>query len=315
MPKPFLILDDSMTMHGARFLMEGGRWERFNKNPIMLFMHERGRVIGKWLKVRFEAGAWYADPLFDLKDESAKETARKVEDGFLNASSIGVHVHAAEMINDEVVITDWEPYEISIVDAGSNLNALQLYTNKGEMITDTETYIKNLTLSIMSKETKTAEELAKELVKEVYPKGIVMALGVAEDADNAVVSKAITDLIAKNRTLELQLETSKADRIKTLVDDAFDAKKISDSDRPHYLKLAAADFETTKTILDGIEAPKNLVQLAAKGAADSETTVKADKEEYDERFKAGTLITLKAENPDKFKRLFKAAHDGAEPAA
>jgi hypothetical protein len=313
MPKPFLILDDSMTMHGVRFSMEGGRWERFNKNPVMLFMHVRGKVIGKWVKVRFESGAWWADPVFDIKDEEAKEIARKVEEGFLNASSVGVQIHAAEVINNEVVITDWEPYENSIVDAGSNLNALQLYTNTGEMIADSETYIKNLTLSIMSKETKTAEEAAKEIVKEVFPKSIVLALGVAEDADNAAVSKAITDLIAKNLSLELQLKSSETDRVKTLVDAAFAAHKISDSDREHYLKLGAHDFETVKAILDGIEAPKKLSEFVSNGAKkDSSTITKEDQEEYDKLFREGALTTLKAENPEKFKRLFKAFY-GQDP--
>jgi len=315
MPKPFLILDESMTMHGIRFRMDGGRWERFNKNPIMLFMHVRGEVIGKWENVRFEGGAWIADPVFDKADKFAEGIAGKVERGFLNACSPGVGIHAAELIDNEVVATDWEPFETSIVDAGSNLNALHLYTTSGEMIADTESFIKTLTLSIMDKKEKTGEELVKEIVeKEVFPKGVVLALGAPEGASNEVVTKAITDLIAKNVSLELALKANETTKAQTLVDTAFAAKKITDSDRTHYLKLAAADFETTKAILDGIEAPKNLSQFAAAGAAATETTVKADKEEYNELFKSGTLFTLKLENPDKFKRLFKAEH-GFDPEA
>lgn len=303
-----------MTMHGVRFQMEGGRWERFNKNPIMLYMHVRGKVIGKWVNVRFEAGAWYADPVFDMKDKEAEEIGRKVEDGFLNASSIGVHIHAAEYIDNEIVITDWEPYENSIVDAGSNLNALQLYTKSGEMIKDTESYIKNLTLSIMSKETKTGEQLLKEITeKEVFPKSIILAVGLPEGSTNEAVSKAITDLIAKNTSLELAVKQGEQSRITDLVDGAFKAMKISDSDRTHYLKLAVADFNATKAILDNIQAPTNLSEFAASNQSKtSEQTQKEAIEEYDQRFKAGTLLTLKAENPDKFKKIFKAKN-GVEP--
>jgi len=84
-----------MTLHGVRFVMDGGRWDRFKKNPVMLYMHTRGKVVGKWSNVRFEYGAWVATPVFDLKDSFAANIARQVKDEFLIACSIGVHIHKA----------------------------------------------------------------------------------------------------------------------------------------------------------------------------------------------------------------------------
>lgn len=312
-PKPFLFLDDAMTLHGIKFDINGGRWERFTKNPIMLYMHVRGNVIGKWNNLRIADGGWWGDPEFDMADEAVKPIAGKVERGFLNACSIGAAIHAAELIDGQIVATDWEPYECSIVDAGSNPNALQLYTVDGEMVKDPEAYIKNLTLSIMSQTTKPAGETVTSTI-EVYPKGVIAAFGLPENAATEEVTKAVTKMIARNISLEAQVKKNEATRATDMVEAAFAAHKISDSDKTHYLRLAAVDFDTTKAILDGIEAPRNLASFAASGKAGTTTgeNKKADSEEYDKLFKEGSLLTLKIENPARYKQLFKA-HFGSEP--
>lgn len=305
MSKPFIILDNSMTMHGVRFLVSGGRWERFKANPIMLYMHVRGEVFGKWNNLRFEENKWIADPEFDSKDPKVAPIEGKVKRGYLNACSPGVAIHAVDKIDGEIVVTDWEPYEVSIVDAGSNANSLQLYTPSGEMVKDSESYIKNLTLSIMSKETKTAGELAKEIIeKEVFPKAIALAAGLGEDATAETVADKIKTILDENKDLKLAVEKGQKDRVKSLVDAAFDAKKIVDGDREHYMKLGALDFDTTKAILDKIPAPENLRQFANDGG--KQPSKEDDVVEYDRLFKAGQLAALKADEPEKFKRLFKA---------
>jgi hypothetical protein len=310
MSKPFILIDNTMTMHGIRFAVEGGRWERFKKNPVMLYMHTRGEVIGKWNDVRLENGAWIADPEFDMEDPAAAKIARKVNKGFINASSPGVAIHEAAMINGEPVAIDWEPYETSIVDSGSNPNALQLYTSEGEKVADPESYIKNLTLSIMSKETKTGTELAETITKEVLPKTIALAAGLGETATTEEVTTKILAILTENKDLKLAAESNEKTRVKDLVDAAFAAKKISDSDKDHYMKLGTLDFEATKAILGSIQAPVNLAQFAASG--EPATTSEQDSAEYEKLFKENKLVQLKAENPTKFKRLFKATF-GTEP--
>jgi hypothetical protein len=312
MSKPFILIDSSMTMHGVRFLMDGGRWDRFKKNPVMLYMHVRGTVIGKWVQLRFENDAWVADPVFDVDDPEAAKIAGKVEREFLNAASIQTAVIEAREINGEIVITDWEPFEASICDAGSNANALQFCTKEGEVIKDTESYIKTLKLSIMSKETKTAAELAEQL-KEVFPKSIALSIGLGEDATADAVSQKITAILDENKELKLAAETNKASRVKDLVDAAFAAKKITDSDRDHYMKLGAVDYDSVKAILDKIPAATNLKQFAASGEP-KEQTSEEDKAEYEKLFKEGRVLELQASNPDKFKRLFMAYY-GKEPEA
>lgn len=260
MPKSFLLIDETMTMHGIRFSIKGGRWERFNKNPVMLYMHTRGKVVGKWVNVRLEAGAYKADPVFDLKNQFSAEIARQVNDEFLNACSIGVQIHSAELINNEVVATDWEPYECSIVDAGSNYNALQLYTEKGEAIADTALYIKNLTLSIQGKQ-MTNQQFIKEI-----PTSIALSLGLTETSSNSEIVLAITGQVVKNNRLEQELR-----------------------------ERTSAYF----TLLGGASTSK---------VEDAES----DKAEWDKRWKEGTLHSLKAENPERYKQIFKASF-GAEP--
>lgn len=86
-------------------------------------------------------------------------------------------------------------------------------------------------------------------------------LAVQKSAADAIqlsdLNGQITTLAADKTRLEGELKTFKdaetatveAARIK-LVDDAIAAKKITASEKDTYLKLAAADFDAVKTILD-----------------------------------------------------------------
>jgi hypothetical protein len=311
--KPFLLIDNTMTMHGVRFQMTGGRWDRFKKNPVMLYMHTRGRVVGKWIDLRFESGAWMAKPVFDLKDSLGVEIARQVGDGFLNACSIGVQIHKAETIENEVVITDWEPYECSIVDAGSNSNALQLYTNKGEKIIDSEQYIKTLTLSV--KGLPNQQPIYPMLNKQI-PRNLLMAMGIIDqDADNKSIVTAIEQLIVKNMTLELSSkpgatqaithisiipdpEKDKEEYQKLFLSGGLEALKTSSPEK--FIRLFKAEY--------GVEPANEVVEKKATPVKlpDSYGALKEDRQEFEELFKSGGLAALKAQNPEKYGRLFKS---------
>jgi len=87
-------------------------------------------------------------------------------------------------------------------------------------------------------------------------KSVALALGLSESATPEELTKAITEMVAKNESLESAINLSDGVKIRTLIDAAYKAHKITDSDRDHYLKLAADDYDGTKEILDAIEPPK-----------------------------------------------------------
>lgn len=51
----FIISDESVNADGFVIQTKGIRTERFKKNPVMLYMHEREKgVIGRWDNIRAE---------------------------------------------------------------------------------------------------------------------------------------------------------------------------------------------------------------------------------------------------------------------
>jgi HK97 family phage prohead protease len=141
MAKRIILSDESIDSYGERVLMSGCVLDRFLKNPVMLYRHDSydKPVIGRWKDVRIEGNQLTAEPEFDLNDEFGGEIARKYEEGFLVASSVGFRV--IETSNDPAVmlagqkystITKWELFEASIVPLPANPNAIQMKAYQDE---------------------------------------------------------------------------------------------------------------------------------------------------------------------------------------
>lgn len=68
----FILSDESVNSYGQIILTEGINIERFAKNPVMLYMHERNTVIGRWDNIRKEGKQLLADAFFDANIELAR---------------------------------------------------------------------------------------------------------------------------------------------------------------------------------------------------------------------------------------------------
>ena len=155
-----------------------------------------------------------------------------------------------------------------------------------------------------------------ELLKSLQP-----LLTLADTATEADVITAITkqngDLVqlrADKKKVDDELEALKTAngqaKIVTLVDQAANDKKITDAEKPDYLKLANADFDTTKKLLDGM---KPYESLETKLAGDADVN-KAEldvliKLSGDEIFNLGKFPRLKQLSPAHYKLKYKEAFD------
>ena len=145
MGKRIVLTDSSINSYGYRVLTEGGRLDRFLKNPIMLYMHMRDegsdvwgnyKAIGHWKDLKVEDDTITAEPVFDKCDELSKMVAAKFEAGTFRAASIGIKVITTSSDKSVVLpgqtretVTEWELMEASIVDIPANGNAVRLYDN------------------------------------------------------------------------------------------------------------------------------------------------------------------------------------------
>ena len=100
--------------------------ERLNTIGVVLYNHDRDRVIGKIIKAWVEGNRCHATIEFD-EDEESQIIADKVRSGTLKAVSVGYIINAREEVKANktsangrftgpcVVATQWAPFEVSIV--------------------------------------------------------------------------------------------------------------------------------------------------------------------------------------------------------
>lgn len=123
----FLISDESINSYGYIVKTDGIDTTTFERNPIMLYMHERKTVVGRWENIRKDGVKLFADAVFDESTELGRTVKNQVENGFLRSASIGVDIVEEKEINGIKTITKSILFEVSIVDIPANQNALKLY--------------------------------------------------------------------------------------------------------------------------------------------------------------------------------------------
>lgn len=75
MGKRVRITNDSLNSYGTRVLTAGMNVEQYLRNPVLLYMHERGNVIGCMKDVKVEDGEVTGEPVFDCATELSKRAS------------------------------------------------------------------------------------------------------------------------------------------------------------------------------------------------------------------------------------------------
>lgn len=275
MNKALLVSDESLNSYNIRVMTAGGEFDRFRKNPIMLFNHIRavgGKTddvlpIGTWIDLKIEGDKIYATPVFDEKDEFAAKISGKFERGIIRSASIGLKV--IEMSQEGVdeqgrpvfVITKWQLMEISLVDIPSNENAVAFYDENDQP----------LELSAVIAKFSAAHSKPKFEVTMNY-QFLPGLLGLATGATEDQVKAAVQALLDENKKLKADAKAALSAQIDQLIDDAEAGEKILPSEKEHYRRVLNADFESGKAIIEGLpkrvklsDLPKKRVEGVASG--------------------------------------------------
>ncbi len=293
-----------MNSYGFRVLTDGIDVSRFEKNPIMLWNHSRtwaGREdevlpIGRWENVRKEDGKLMADAVFDEKDDFSIRIRQKVEQGILNACSIGLRV--VEQSDDPSVLVPGQTrctvtrcvlLECSIVDIPSNQNACALYDDEGGIVELSTTG----TVPVGLLTNKNNEMGKKELN---------LALGLAEDATEAeAVARAMELMTMETEFAKLKAEAEQARKTESagLLDEALRSGQITLHGKAAFEKLFESDFDNAKKLLAELPERKPLVSGGETG-----TGMELANMSWDELDKAEKLQELKARDPEQYNQKF-----------
>lgn len=281
--KTFVLCDSSsINSQGFRIRLEGMKLDRFRVNPVMLYQHDKYNVIGKWENIRIEDGKLLADAKFDSEDELARQVEGKVERGFLKGCSVGIIINDMKLVGEVYEATATELMEASICSVPSDAGAVRLMDADHNPI-DFQT------VKLSFEQSLNINKMEKEQTQKV-----------------AELEATITE---KDKRIA-ELEAAEAERTRN-EREAYLAGKVNDgiiteTEKPHFAKLAEKDFDSVKAILDTRHAQKQ-TSLSAMAHEARKDTATADRTnwsylEWAKKDPEG-LRKMKIESPKEFERL------------
>ncbi len=209
MGKRVRITNERLNSYGTRIITGGLDIEQYLRNPVLLYMHRRGDVIGYMKDIRKEGDEVTGEPVFDKASEDSIRVAKQFEFGSLKMVSAGIDIielsESAELLvpgQTRPTVTRSKLVEVSVVDIGGNDDALVLSKNgiRLELGKDGSSPLPLLNTNQSNSESMDLKEIA-------------LSLGLPAGADEnavkariATLAKAETDvqsLLAEKETLTL----------------------------------------------------------------------------------------------------------------
>lgn len=313
--KSFVLHDDTLNTHGYRMLTSGADLTEFQKNPVMLYMHnDWSAPIGRWENIRKDGNRILADPVFDENDPAALQIKSKVDNNFIRMASIGSW--PPEEITDDPTlqlpgqkgptVVKWKPREASIVPIGSNHNALVFYDREtGDKINLNDKNIMDFFNVKPNKKSKMNK--------------LNQILKLADTAEELDQYQAIQTILSERDTFKKENErlvklmdeqkqagvaAKKAEAI-TLIDAAVKDGRMDATVKDNFTKLFDANFEAAKAIVEALP-KRSSVSVMLEKAGEQNNTELADimKRSWDELDKGGKLASVKEKFPEVYKQKY-----------
>lgn len=308
MAKRVRISNDSLNSYGTRVLTAGMNVEQYNRNPVLLYMHERGNVIGYVKDLKVENDEVTGELVFDQATELSKRCKKQFEFGSLKMVSAGLDV--LELSEDKSLLMEGQTsptitrsklFEVSLVDIGSNDDAIVLKRD-GKQITlgrDGECPLPLLNNNNQNN------------VEQMEQKVLALQLGLPETATEAEITAKIGELkAAKEQNAELvkEKEALTLATITNLVTQAVADKRLTEENKQQFIelgkKVGVEDLEKT------LKAMSPQVKISTVLGHQGGTPTAGKHETFSKLSEVPPvmLAELREKNPDEYKRLYRAEY-------
>ena len=137
-----IVTKDIVDRDDERIIPKGARLKNFEKNPIMLYNHNRwsSKPIGKWSNIKVTDDAIEMEGFISDATESSKEVLALAQDKVINTQSMGfIPKKWSDDPKDKLpgqkglTVTDYEVLEVSMTDIPANPEATEKsFGEKGE---------------------------------------------------------------------------------------------------------------------------------------------------------------------------------------
>lgn len=306
MGKRVRISNCSINSYGTRVLTSGMDVEQYQRNPVLLYMHERGQVIGCVKDLKVEGEDVTGELLFDEATELSKRCKKQWEFGSLKMVSVGIDI--VEMSEEKSMLVQGQTrptivksklFEVSLVDIGSNDDAIVMKKD-GRQIE-------------LGKDGVCAIPLLNnnQNIIQMDQKVIALQLGLPDTATEDEIKAKMEELKASKAqvtALEKEKETLTLAAITQAVETAITEKRIGADRKDQFINLGKSIGvdELKKTF----EAMSPQVKLSTVITQHGGTPAGAAKATYAKLSDVpeDELETMRAENPDAYKKLYKAEY-------
>lgn len=307
MSKRVRISNCSLNSYGTRVLTEGMNVEQYQRNPVLLYMHERGNVIGYVKDLKVDGEDVTGELMFDEATELSKRCKKQYEFGSLKMVSVGIDIldmseDTATLVQGQTspTITKSKLYEVSLVDIGANDDAIVMKRDGIEIQLGKDG--ENCLPLINNKKQK----------KEMDQKAIALQLGLPETATEAEITEKLGTLKAAEgevTTLQKEKEALTLAAITQTVESAIGEKRIGEDRKEQFINLgkSVGVEELKKTF----EAMSPQVKLSAvighqggtpRAGIGTATYKKLSEVPEDE------LEEMREKEPDTYRKLYKAEY-------
>lgn len=314
MNKRIRISDETLNCYDTWVKTSGVELKQFQRNPVMLWMHWRGVIIGYIKDIRVENDEITGEPFFDEVREESKQAKLQWEKGSLRMGSPNFEI--IETSDDEALIkpgqrrptiTRCKLVEFSMVDIGGNDNNIRLtYENNELKLSEGEDCSILPLLKAPINQTNKEKEMNQEL------QAIALMLGLSAEATLTDVQKQVRILLEhKNAneklrkevdTLQKDLDTIRLSGITAMVDEAVKEGKFTADKKDHFVELGKkVGAESLKMTIDAMSVSMKPSTILGKqtGAAPKEYKSWGEVPEAE-------LKLMREENKELYRKLYKA---------
>lgn len=310
MGKRVRISNESLNCYGTRILTEGLDIAQYQRNPVLLLMHERGKVIGYVKNIKKENGEVTGELEFDEASPESVRVKKQFEFGSLKMVSAGIDI--LELSEDpeflvqgqtRPTVTKSKLFEVSVVDIGGNDDALVLSQNGAtlELAKDGSNPLPLLN----NKPSKQSKEM--EL------KDFALMLGLEATADESAVRARVQTLLKAEgdvKTLSTEKEQLTLAAITKAVETGITQKRIPAEKKEHFITLGKTlGLESLQETINAMSPTVKLSAVLNPGGAGEG---KAEFTKLSE-VPADKLQALRKDDREAYIRLFKAEY-GFEPS-
>lgn len=322
------ISNESVNCYGTRILTSGIDLAQYQRNPVLLYMHERGKVVGLVKDVKVEGQDVTGELVFDEATDLSRQLKKQWEFG--SVKMVSANFQVLEMSDDKQLLVEGQQrptvtksklIEVSVVDIGGNDDAIVL-THEGKTISLSagQNAIDGV-LPLLDNVSKTPLKN-----KEMELKDLAIKLGLKETATEAEVNEKLASLsLAANevtnlknqlRTVMEQQQAVELAAVTRAVETAIAEKRLAAGMKDHFVELGK------KLGLEQLNLTLSAMQPQGKITATLHRTdngnIVADPQDYSKYEKlsavpVNVMMDLHDNHHDEFVRLYQAEY-GFEPA-